>query len=512
MGGPGSRRAGSTCTVIVFLAALATPVAAQDPFPADEFNGMTFHPTVGSDDYLMVEGATVGGLGLPLVVGAWFDYAHSPVDIITQCADRPELECAIVGERAELSRQITAFHLTGAYTLGDRLQLGLSIPIAYASGEGLPFVTGGSVSNAIVGGSKTGIADPRVRVRAQLFGSRANGFAAAVSAFATVPLGQATADGRYLGDDGPGAGGSAIVEAWLADMRFAVNLGGFYRPVRGVIATEVGPMLSYGGALEYWIEDTRTVSVLGELTGATGFDPEGRTDQVEGRLGGRLDFGPVTASLGLGAGLVYGPGVPTFRILLGARYAERPRLDTDRDGIFDDMDACPDVEEDEDGYVDDDGCPEEDNDGDGLVDGEDQCPNDAEDSDDHEDEDGCPDDDNDGDGVRDGYDSCPETPEDMDGDRDTDGCPDADTDGDHIDDRNDECPNEPEDTDGFADGDGCPEVDVDEDGVPDEDDECPEDPEDDDDFQDRDGCPEEGGSIRARPRPPPSPSVDEDAD
>ena len=103
-------------------------------------------------------------------------------------------------------------------------------------------------------------------------------------------------------------------------------------------------------------------------------------------------------------------------------------LDSDGDGLSDDIDKCPFEAEDMDGFEDDDGCPEEgpigDSDGDGLLDNVDQCPTEAEDMDGFQDEDGCPDLDNDGDGIADAADQCPNDPETRNGFQDTDGCPD----------------------------------------------------------------------------------------
>jgi hypothetical protein len=65
--------------------------------------------------------------------------------------------------------------------------------------------------------------------------------------------------------------------------------------------------------------------------------------------------------------------------------------DRDRDGFSDDQDACPDQQEDFDGFDDYDGCPDEDNDDDGILDAQDRCPDEHEDFDGQEDEDGCPD-------------------------------------------------------------------------------------------------------------------------
>jgi outer membrane protein OmpA-like peptidoglycan-associated protein len=83
------------------------------------------------------------------------------------------------------------------------------------------------------------------------------------------------------------------------------------------------------------------------------------------------------------------------------------RLDTDKDGLFDDEDACPTEPEDKDGFQDADGCPDLDNDQDGILDVDDRCPMEPEDKDGFEDVDGCPDLDNDKDKILDPQDKCP---------------------------------------------------------------------------------------------------------
>jgi len=98
--------------------------------------------------------------------------------------------------------------------------------------------------------------------------------------------------------------------------------------------------------------------------------------------------------------------------------------DRDGDGIADDIDQCPEVAEDKDGYLDEDGCPDFDNDNDGIYDTQDQCPDDPEDRDGFQDMDGCPDADNDKDGIPDRNDNCPNHPETVNGFKDSDGCPD----------------------------------------------------------------------------------------
>jgi outer membrane protein OmpA-like peptidoglycan-associated protein len=127
--------------------------------------------------------------------------------------------------------------------------------------------------------------------------------------------------------------------------------------------------------------------------------------------------------------------------LVTTQMVEAMGTDRDGDGIPDDIDQCPDVPEDKDGFEDQDGCPDYDNDKDGIYDTQDKCPNDPEDRDGFQDEDGCPDPDNDKDGICDpwvakegklaqyakickGIDLCPNQPETFNGFKDDDGCPD----------------------------------------------------------------------------------------
>lgn len=122
-------------------------------------------------------------------------------------------------------------------------------------------------------------------------------------------------------------------------------------------------------------------------------------------------------------------------------------IDTDNDGTPDYLDKCPDIK----GLAKFDGCP--DTDGDGIPDAQDKCPKVAG----LAKFDGCPD--TDGDGIPDSLDKCPKVA----GIAKFNGCPD--TDGDGVPDAEDECPT----VAGTVKG--CP--DKDKDGIPDKDDKCP---------------------------------------
>ena len=115
-------------------------------------------------------------------------------------------------------------------------------------------------------------------------------------------------------------------------------------------------------------------------------------------------------------------------------------VDTDKDGILDDVDKCPTVP----GIAKYNGCPIPDTDGDGINDEQDKCPTVAG----LAKYQGCPIPDTDGDGINDEEDKCPTVA----GVAKYQGCPIPDTDGDGVNDEEDKCPK----VAGLADNYGCP--------------------------------------------------------
>ncbi len=139
-------------------------------------------------------------------------------------------------------------------------------------------------------------------------------------------------------------------------------------------------------------------------------------------------------------------------------------VDTDRDGVSDDKDMCPDTPS---GVkVDNVGCPL-DSDKDGIPDYKDKCPDTPKIA--KVDKNGCPVD-SDMDGVPDYMDRCPDTPKGFKVDKN--GCV-IDTDKDGVSDDKDMCPDTPSGV--KVDNVGCP-LDSDKDGIPDYKDKCPDTP------------------------------------
>ena len=142
-------------------------------------------------------------------------------------------------------------------------------------------------------------------------------------------------------------------------------------------------------------------------------------------------------------------------VVFGMPHKKKMRPDTDKDGVFDNIDACPTVA----GPKMYNGCP--DSDADGIIDINDKCPTVAG----FARYQGCPIPDTDGDGINDEVDKCPAVA----GIAKYEGCPIPDTDKDGINDEEDKCPTIP----GTAKYNGCPVPDTDGDGINDEEDKCP---------------------------------------
>jgi outer membrane protein OmpA-like peptidoglycan-associated protein len=157
-------------------------------------------------------------------------------------------------------------------------------------------------------------------------------------------------------------------------------------------------------------------------------------------------------------------------------------IDTDQDAIFDGLDLCPDTPAG--ARVDGSGCPIDD-DSDGIYNGIDICPDTPTDA--IADDTGCPYD-TDSDRVFDGIDVCPDTP--AGATVDETGCP-SDEDGDRIFDGVDQCPGTPAGT--AVDETGCP-ADQDLDGVLNAVDQCPNTPP--GTAVDSNGCPPAGDADR----------------
>lgn len=213
------------------------------------------------------------------------------------------------------------------------------------------------------------------------------------------------------------------------------ELAFFSTPATAIIAHAFQFGLSYEFSDSFVFDAVYHYGISDGKTSGEMFNPQ--------LMGVNPPYGAIT-----GSEVAYDMNTNMFMIGLQFRLGGK---DTDKDGVKDSDDACPEIA----GLKQFNGCP--DSDGDGIQDSQDSCPDIAG----LAKLNGCPD--SDGDGFSDNEDLCPKVA----GLEQFNGCPDSDSDG--VMDSKDACPN----VAGLIENKGCPMVDSDGDGVADDKDLCP---------------------------------------
>jgi outer membrane protein OmpA-like peptidoglycan-associated protein len=332
------------------------------------------------------------------------------------------------------------------------------------AGNGLPGGPTGSFAYLLPNGGEFG--DLYVGARGVLYGNRDHVFELALQATMTVNTSSLSNNQQKYGgqvEKSPYLGGwfELLMTFNAGDVVRIPIQAGYKLGTQGQRVTSnlfVGNEFTFGGGLLFMIAQDQFM-ISAEAFGRTAANSTvpfwTREETPVEALGGFKYLHPKGFVVGISgsAGVTPGYGAPDWRGVGLIGYTmpgPEPVVDSDGDGIMDDVDQCPNDAEDFDGFQDEDGCPDLDNDGDGVLDVADGCPLDPEDIDGFEDEDGCPDPDNDGDGILDVDDQCPDEP----GTLENHGCPDPDRDGDGVPDRVDNCPDEP----GTVENHGCQEA------------------------------------------------------
>jgi hypothetical protein len=381
--------------------------------------------------------------------------------------------------------------------IGKRAAIGFSLPYVLAQGSGdrpLPStVQTGTVPISAIG-------DLALHGKGAIIRNEAGGLGLAMLAGLTLPTGARTS---YLGEGSVTGSFRVMAEYSLLVLALQGSLGYGFRterrawPDASIQAGTINgdPPVRFGDSIPFSLglvmrpgiiravdpgnRQTWELAVHGWLPAgpvAPFVDPGAPAlSPVLFSISDRIEIGhdhDVYVLLGADIGLSQAVGVPLFRSIVSVGWAPRNH-DKDGDGVPDDLDQCPDIPEDRDGFEDEDGCPELDNDDDGIIDREDACPNVKGVRTNDPKTNGCPAGDRDHDGVPDGEDACPDKPGPRNANPKFSGCPAKDADNDGIPDDADRCPTQPEDIDGFEDDDGCPDPDNDKDGIQDKDDACP---------------------------------------
>jgi OmpA-OmpF porin, OOP family len=452
---------GRRFAVRVALGLLVGNVCRADPVPSLDLRN--FDPPTDPKGALYLEPAATPGGG-EWNVGALFSYSYRSVVLEDPSGNTVAIP---------LEHQFSLDYLA-SLGIGDRIAIGLLLPtVLYQAGDDVSEQTGAGPL-------------PRTALGDAVFGAKAvlvppaelGGFGLAALARATAPTG----DGASFVGDGAVSGELRLLgELQLVAIAARATAGARVRGAeRTYVGEEFGHDLPWGVGLTvkpqaFGLDSSGRWLWNAELRGAVALTPEfasGPQSPILYGFSARYVPGDVSLIAGVEAPVGSAVGSPLIRAVLGIGWAPR-FYDEDKDGVADDIDQCPELEEDRDGFEDADGCPDWDNDDDSVPDEDDRCPKEKEDEDEFEADDGCPDPDNDGDRLPDTVDACPDRAGPASSNPKLHGCPADDPDLDGVSGAADACPNEAEDKDEVKDEDGCPDPDNDGDGAPDEEDACP---------------------------------------
>ncbi len=335
-----------------------------------QVDAQRFRPALSHDGWLGAEGSAVRHPDDRWELALWLNYARNPLVIVGPSGD---ISRSFISDRVGFDAIVSA-------SLSRRFAIGAGLPVYFLqAGDGDP--------------SSAGLGDVRLAPKLELLSDLEDGVGLALLAEVQLPT--------HTGDFSGGSRGVALVPKVALDHRYAsglrigFNLGVALRSTSTFLNVEAGSELAYAAAIGYrfgGLSGRTEIGVeLGGGAGLTATDPEEVALEALGFL--RHALGPewdITA--GAGPGLLEGYGVPSFRALVGVRFAPTSH-DRDGDRISDSEDACPEDPEDRDGVDDADGCPDEDSDfdRDGVSDLDDDCPDAKETINGINDEDGCPD-------------------------------------------------------------------------------------------------------------------------
>jgi OOP family OmpA-OmpF porin len=486
--------------VAALLCLTATAASAQT---LPSLDVRTWRPSTDPSASLVLEPAATPG-PWNWSVDDWLSYTNRPVTI-TQNGG---------GAVFHPVQNLLANDLTASLGLGTRAALGLDLPM-FLYQEGSTNLPASAVTSTRV--PPTGLGDLALTGKGAIFTNDDGGFGLAVLGAVTVPTGDresfmsqgsATVTARALADYSHVFGS---LQASLGYTLLTQHQEWLGLKFGDQIPWSIGILLHPGFVHVLDRDDRQSweVALHGSLpAGPVG--PFGSGDPGSAALSPALlafsdrialgHFRDTYVLLGADVGLTNAVGVPTVRAIASIGWAPRGH-DKDHDGVPDDVDQCPDIPEDIDGFEDSDGCPDLDNDDDGILDKDDACPNVKGVKDPDPAKNGCPRapaapvSDRDHDGIPDNLDQCPDQPEDRDGFQDADGCPDPDNDGDGIPDSVDACPDVPGEPSTDPRRNGCPNPDHDGDTFDDDVDKCPMEAEVFNGIKDDDGCPDEGGAL-----------------
>jgi cysteine-rich repeat protein len=361
-----SRRRGAGAAVVLIAVSWAGPARAQmktDGFRVDRFE---MAPSV--EDGLVIRDPEVLR-HLVWSVNATLGFTNTILRVVPRLSSDEGID--VVGPRLSA-------YLDFAMGLGDRFEVNVSLPFALAQSTESGVAAGFMLNEA----GTTALGDARVGGSMLLYGRR-TGPQVGLAATLALPVGSETS---FTGDGGVGAEVVAAAGFVAPRYRVLVNGGVRFRPEADYVSSDQGTeLIGRAGVVVPFANNRLNASLELDLLARTNGDDayQEMGSPILALLGARYHFaGGIRAGAGIGMGLTEAPGSPAVRTLVTVGYSPEPKppgrpkerppepevLDSDGDGILDNLDKCPSQYEDLDGIEDQDGCPDLDDDKEKLVD------------------------------------------------------------------------------------------------------------------------------------------------
>lgn len=360
---------------VLLFAGFAFSAKAQDARAVDLER---FVPALDSESYLTLQ-ATAPPAHLRWNTQLSLGYAYRPFTV----RDASGNVLTVVEDR-------TTATLAFQIGLGGRGALAVAAPFVLWQGRGDVDSTSGPAARG-------GIGDVRLVARYKLFGEvatdaieRPEGPGLAVQLTGVLPVGNRD---LFAGERVARLGLQMLGEFRLFGFALGGMLGYRHRFAEAstfdaVFAGEIEGAFAVKAPLP-WVRDLTALLEIRTVTAA--HHPFQRaTTAGEVALGARYRIGDFMLTGAFAVGITQGVGVPLIHPTLDLNWAPR-KHDQDGDGIGDSDDLCPPLPEDQDGFQDEDGCPDPDNDEDMVPDADDRCPTETAEEGRDEDEDGCTD-------------------------------------------------------------------------------------------------------------------------
>jgi len=254
--------------------------------------------------------------------GAMFEFAEEPLVGTT-----PN------GKQVPVVDDLFALNLAMSSVAHDRLRLDVFAPI-FLSSLGPDGPRGAGFGDIRLGGMVLLVAPE----------SGDGGFGLGFSPFIDIPTGN---DSNFLGQSNLAAGGVVSASGAFDDLTLTANTGTQINPSVDRANLTGADQITLGIAAGY--SPIQSVGVNYEIRGALPLKASsaaGTGTPFEGILTGRyVDASGGFVVGGAAMGLTPGVGAATFRVLVGGGFgtASPEAFDTDKDGIVDGDDKCPDV-------------------------------------------------------------------------------------------------------------------------------------------------------------------------